>query len=54
MQNDTARHRLFLIVAMTIGAILGGGFSSIPLILGYIVGMMLPIDKVAGYLNKTS
>jgi hypothetical protein len=54
MQNDNTRFHIFLIVAVIIGAIIGAGFSSIPLIIGFIVGMMLPIDKVADYLSKTS
>ncbi len=53
MYNDSIRFRILLVVAVTIGAILGAGFSSVPLIFGFIVGMMLPIDKVAGYLNRS-
>ena len=45
MNIELTKPQLMLVTAIAIGALIGGGMSSLPFVFGLIIGMFVPIGS---------
>jgi hypothetical protein len=43
--NDSVRFRAMLIAVVALGTVIGGGFSALPVALGFAAGMFIPLPQ---------